>query len=237
MKTVLPILLFCLLCLPVRSATVSGQVTNSSTNKPIEGVTVFLDGTTIGTYSRADGSFSLFYPGEMSVKVIASYVGFETKVYNYTPSAQDGKLAIHLKTKTIRLQEVSVMGKDPHRSDNLQLLRAGLFGNSEAGWQCKILNPEVLSFKRDKDKNGVLLLSAYADQPIRIENKELGYQVNYTLDSFAVNSTNITFLGHPFYIDKYQGVKVPRSIQKAREKAYQGSAMHFFRSLYANTLS
>ena len=56
--------------------TVTGKVTNKATNQPIAGASVQVKGTTIGTQTGVDGSFSLKVPKNNSVLTV-SFVGFD----------------------------------------------------------------------------------------------------------------------------------------------------------------
>ena len=216
--------------------TLKGVVVDQLTNKGIENVSLFLDGTTIGTLSKADGSFSLLIPDNSKPSLIVNYLGYERQLFAISQSQANQLLNILLISKAINLNAVSVSAKDPHRADNLAIFQSGLFGNSKAGSKCKILNPEVLSFSRKNSNTDNLTVYAYAEKPLIIENKELGYQISYALEGFTKSASALSFMGHPFYIDLYSDQMVPSKILLAREKAYRGSTVHFFRSLYANRL-
>ena len=56
---------------------VSGVVVDGSSNEPLIGANVSIKGTTIGTFSGLDGSFSLAADVTSSSAVLISYVGYE----------------------------------------------------------------------------------------------------------------------------------------------------------------
>jgi TonB-linked SusC/RagA family outer membrane protein len=78
----LPIILIMMLCPFIRvyaaemqqSISISGTIVDTD-NLPLPGVTVTVQGTTIGTFTDADGKFKLNVPGEKSVLSI-SFIGF-----------------------------------------------------------------------------------------------------------------------------------------------------------------
>ena len=77
---------FCILLsllLPIQMAIaqnfeVTGQVTDASTNQPLLGVNIVVEGTSNGEITDSEGNFSITVPGESSVLVF-SYVGYTTK--------------------------------------------------------------------------------------------------------------------------------------------------------------
>ena len=56
---------------------ISGTVSDRSTNETLPGASVMIKGTSIGSITDLDGKFSLKAPGGDNVLVI-SYVGYET---------------------------------------------------------------------------------------------------------------------------------------------------------------
>jgi hypothetical protein len=81
-----------------------------------------------------------------------------------------------------------------------------------------------------------------ARKPLIIQNKALGYKITYWLESFEHNfSTRIlSYSGLTYYEDLIRPNK--RKAQAARwilnrESAYEGSVMHFIRSVHAGTLA
>ena len=61
-----------------QARTIIGAVIEQRTNEPLPGVTVQVKGTSRGTMTQADGTFSIVVPGGSPVLTF-SYVGFETK--------------------------------------------------------------------------------------------------------------------------------------------------------------
>jgi hypothetical protein len=72
---------------------VSGVIV-SQDGEPLPGTSVILGGTTIGTLTKADGSFELLIPENQSSILVFSFVGYVTKVIKIEPSDKD----IQLKT-------------------------------------------------------------------------------------------------------------------------------------------
>ena len=85
--------------------TVSGRVIDRATNEGLPGVTVLVPGTTVGTATSADGSFSLSVPGTATELRFSSvgYVGQQQAITN-----GNGPYTVSLATDTKQLNEVVV---------------------------------------------------------------------------------------------------------------------------------
>lgn len=64
---------------PVINATVSGNIIDARTSKPLIGATVSIKGTTNGSSTDANGQFTLITGQKLPFAVIVSYVGYQTK--------------------------------------------------------------------------------------------------------------------------------------------------------------
>ncbi|MBK7871187.1 MAG: hypothetical protein IPJ74_11160 [Saprospiraceae bacterium] len=76
-------------------------------------------------------------------------------------------------------------------------------------------------------------------EPLTIENRDLGYRIRYDLVLFEFDTQrgNLIYKGFPFFEPIKDGKRrQQRRWDRNREEAYQGSIMHFIRSLYHNTL-
>jgi TonB-dependent starch-binding outer membrane protein SusC len=86
--------------------TVSGKVTDPL-DLPLIGVSILVKGTSTGTVSDVDGSFSLEAPGE-SATLVFSYTGFKTFELDVTGSS--GPQNVQMQEDIARLEEVVVTG-------------------------------------------------------------------------------------------------------------------------------
>jgi len=89
---------------------VKGVLVDASTNDPLIGASVVVDGTTIGTATTLDGSFSISVPsGEQ--KLIFSYVGYieEEAILSITPGQDLDLGEIALASDAIGLDEVRII--------------------------------------------------------------------------------------------------------------------------------
>ena len=88
-----------------QSKTVSGTVSDETGNG-LQGASVAVQGTTVGTLTGADGSFSLEVPGNDAVLVI-SYVGYERQEITV---GTNSNFTITMKEDVSLLDEVVVVG-------------------------------------------------------------------------------------------------------------------------------
>ncbi|WP_312825354.1 hypothetical protein [Epilithonimonas sp.] len=95
----------------------------------------------------------------------------------------------------------------------------------------KIKNQRTLKFSYDKKNK---FLKVKAPKTLIIENKNLGYSIQYNLINFEADFKNRTnsYLGTSFFKETSN----KKEYILNRMNAYKGSLMHFFRSLYKNEL-
>jgi len=93
--------------------------------------------------------------------------------------------------------------------------------------KCKIMNPEVLSFRRENYN-----LIAYSEQPIIVENKSLGYRLDIVLDSFHWGIAQGQFIIYPKYslLDS-ENERQQEKWEKKRKEAFFVSMRNFFVTL------
>lgn len=101
-------------------------------------------------------------------------------------------------------------------------------GTTALSKNCVIKNPEVLRFSFDVF-NG--LLSAKSVSPLEIENKSLGYKTFYDLVSFNFSPEKTSYDGYAYYKEMKASPEVETQWKKNRKIAYEGSRVHFIRSL------
>jgi hypothetical protein len=233
-------LLFCHASLFAQT-TITGRVVNHNDKKPIANASIFLSNTTIGNESAKDGRFILKNVKSGKYQIIVSVVGFKT--YNENIVANDNLINLHdieLVPEVKTLKEVSIRYKaDPDRELYLKWFREQFIGTSELASDCVLINPEVLDFEYDKSK---YTLTASSYDFLKIENKDLGYRLKYLVKDFSY--CNNPTLKHPLH---YQGFVLFEEMKgsagqekrwkRNRQDAYQGSEMHFFRSLVSNRLN
>lgn len=117
-----------------------------------------------------------------------------------------------------------------------QFFMDNFIGTSALAKDCKLKNPQTIQFRYNKKEN---ILRAFADEPIILENRAMGYILKYDMNIFEYNySTRIFyFQGYPLFKEMETGrKKLGKRWKKNRTDAYYGSLMHFMRSLFRNKL-
>lgn len=208
---------------------VRGRVEDEKTGKPVPFVSVYVNNTTIGALTDEKGAFSLtIKPGRQ--ELVVSSVGYEPLIYALEGKAP-GSLVFRLRPKDTELATVSVKAKrDASWYENLRIFKDHFLGRSKFASSCKILNENKLVIYFDTQK-GVLRVKC--DEPLEIENPELGYTVRYLLTEFQADLRGgfTSFLGYPNFRPMTGGKAKQRRWARRREEAYKGSAMHFVRAL------
>lgn len=198
--------------------------------QPFDGVTIYFDGTTIGTTTDADGFFQLNGNNLNNSVLVISYMGYETLYLNTFQSP----LFIQLTPSAIALKEV-VVGPQPFtRKEMLDVFKKQFLGMTKAGKSCKILNEEVIQLWYDTPK---LQLQGSASEKIKIVNHFLGYEIEVDLVEFFVQynkrtlsidyQRNSYFAVSSFFKEMEVGAK---TYDKNREKVYKGSSKHLFKN-------
>ena len=224
-----------LLCINISAATAQifqGTVVDGETGEPIPYSNIFLTNTTLGVSADAEGNFSLEIP-RGNYEVVTRMLGYEMVVFTLRTDELRPFYQIRLKPDTRQLREIKIVGKrDALWYRNLKIFKDHFLGTSANAQKCKILNPEVLILDSETEKG---VLNARAVDALQISNPNLGYEIEYVLTHFKLDSTDneVYFQGYPSYknLKKYES-RLPMRIVKNREKAYRGSIHHFLKSLY-----
>ncbi|OBW40959.1 hypothetical protein AB670_02696 [Chryseobacterium sp. MOF25P] len=224
-KTVLLFLMICPFYV-LLSQTINGTVVNDI-GKPIADVNIYLDGTKTGTISAADGSFSLNSTNNNNL--VFQKDDYETFTVN-TSELLNKKLKVVL-IKAKKIEEVVIIPFTEATYKNY----INFFLDSFIGYDkenVRIKNQRSLKFSYDKTNK---VLRVKAPQTLIIENKNLGYTIEYNLVEFSANFDENTtrFVGTSFFKETKSNDKVKLN----RMNAYDGSQVHFFRSVFANKVA
>lgn len=232
--------LFLILCCTLISLAAAGQfmlkgkIVAADTKRPLAAASVFLSNTSTGTLTDSAGVFSLYIPAG-KYDLVASFVGYET--YAQTLSEKTGgELVITLRPKVEVFDDVVVGGyeKDGWKRWGSFFLRS-FIGTSDWAADCTIKNYEVIKF-RELKKEGKLL--AIATGQLVIENKALGYTIQYQLEDFEFDfkSGLLLYVGYPLFVPMDGNPARLNRWNKRREEVYEGSMMQFMRALYRNRI-
>ncbi len=206
-----------------------GKVLNQSGDKPIAGASVYFNNTSVGSTTNDKGEFSIVnVPG---ADVVISSVGFERLIYKLNPGELAGKsFTFKLEEKQALLRDVLIL-PDALRKRYLQLFKENFLGLTEEADLSRITNLNAINFASTGTKKSFI---AYSDTPLTILNRKLGYNIKFDLVEFYFNELTgeTSFYGYT----RYEEMGDKKRWVKARQKAYEGSSLHFFRALINNSL-
>ncbi|GLB52689.1 hypothetical protein NBRC110019_17290 [Neptunitalea chrysea] len=218
--------------------TIKGYVYDKETLEPMQGVTIYFDGTSIGTVSNIEGYFELTTKTKVTATLIVSYIGYYSEHIDDPYKAKIFK--VYLSEKSFDLEEVVLQADPFSREAKLAVFKREFLGEGYEG-VCEIKNVDAVTVTFNMKSSKLL---AYASQPLKIINKDLGYEITYNLVKFEATYTQNTlyrsylkgvfYSGSSFFLDTSKGAG---KYARRRKKLYYGSVLHFIRSLASETLT
>ncbi len=210
---------------------IKGLVQDAKTHEPLPFANVFLNNTTKGTVTDTKGEFLLRSIGEPgSYELVVSFVGYDSyKVKINISEKEIMSASIGLVPSKQELTNVDVKAsRDKVWEKQLKRFEKVFLGDDKLADSCKILNPWVIDFVQEK--SGKML--AYAQEPIQIENKALGYSLFFYLKYFWMDRTGYFIVGNVRFVEK-QSVdeKEFMNWQINRKISYLKSRQHLFKAI------
>ncbi|MEG1230244.1 MAG: carboxypeptidase-like regulatory domain-containing protein [Flavobacterium sp.] len=232
------LLIFCFLSVFTNAQTIKGIVVNADNGKPVEAASVFIDNTTIATETDAKGNFQINIPANNKNQLVVSAFGYEYFIVSNPKATAD--LKISLKSEDTILDELVIDKNVFTRKEMLKAFRHFFIGNTKNAKRTKIVNEKDLVFYYDTKTNQ---LSAHSDKPIIINNENLGYTINFHLDTFQVqfnyqtlnpqNYMNSNYFGYSLFNEN--GAPNKKTIAN-RTETYNNSSVSFFSDLTTSNL-
>lgn len=225
--------LFVFFSMPLLAQGITGTVYDSKTMEPLEGASVYFEGTTRGGITDAQGRFVLNTGKQISSPLIVSYLGYTDAVLTASWTAP---MEILLMTAPESLGEVVITGVKPFtRKELMKAFKEQFLGTSRAAKRCKILNEDAIDLWYELPSKR---LRASSNDPIVVNNEFLGYEIRFRIVDFSIVYYNVsvapidrkqtTYAGTTFFIDKQEAVK---SFEKRRQKIYKISALRLMRTI------
>lgn len=216
---------------------ISGTVVDALNKTPVVSASVFISNTSKGTVTNRQGRFELEVNTVGSYEVVFQSIGYATQVKSINLKSNIDTIQVALQPNANELQEVivrSAMENGWKKYGDFFLEQ--FIGKHPAAGYCKIKNKEAVKFNFSKSKN---TLTAFATEPLVVENDYLGYNIVYNLTLFEFNYDTQIFIyqGYPLFQEQLKVSKRKREKHlQRRATVYQGSLMHFMRSFYRNKL-
>ena len=231
MKTLFSVCVFLLLINSGAYAQqIAGIILEKTTNKPISFANVYFEGSSRRAVSNSEGRFTLDVSGvDRQIPLTISAVGYQSQKVTVDRTTE---LKIFLRPKVIQLQEVLITSDEGlSRAEKLKRFKKEFLGDTPNGRQCVFLNEDDIRLVYTKSAK---TLKAYCDTAIVIHNKNLGYTITYYLEEFEQSPKGVYFQGNYFFKEE-PGRN--QKYERRRKIAYEGSRMHFIRSLWSNKLT
>ena len=221
------------------SQTITGTVKEKGSGLPLPFANVFVNNTTIGSATDADGRFRISGEFSTDIELVASFVGYITEVKAIS-FRKKGEINIdfELVFNESNLSEIELKAKrDKSWDRELRRFEDVFLALADDPYrsQVQINNPWVLEFENVKPSKGPNYLQASAAQPLKITNTALGYKIDYYLQDFRVLRNGSMFYGQVFYSRiKSEEENKMSEWEVSREANYQSSLRHFNTSLLLN---
>jgi hypothetical protein len=217
-------------------STVTGKITDAETKLPLEGASVFAQNTTKGTITDKDGNFRL-HLDKGGYELIVSFTGYVSRTINFEATA-DREFNLELQKADNSLSEVVIKSSNevPDGWEKYgKFFLDHFIGTTPCADSCTLLNPQALKFFYYKRTDRLKVL---ATEPLQIQNRSLGYNLRYELDSFVhhFQSDMNSYRGLCLYTPMEGSEQENQLWKENREKVYYGSRLHFLRSYYDSTL-
>lgn len=239
MKAIFSSLFFIFILFAHTSALAQGSFSISGTvfdenNKPAKDAKVFISGSEKITTTNSEGQFIFNGVDAGTFQLSVKLLGYAPYSQNVIIKGSSIRISIALKVKSIALNEV-VIGNGTNWEVYYRIFKGQFLGTSANALDCEILNPGDVHFDFYKKKG---LLTASADKFLIIENKRLGYKIRYMLKDFAYSlvSNAAVYDGDTNFEQLDGNARIKKQWDKNRLEAYNGSLMHFLRSIYSNTV-
>lgn len=201
---------------------------------PVKAATVFLSGTKKITVANDEGRFILTEIEPGTYQLVIKMLGYFPDAQNLIISRESPDIRVELQPRSINLKEV-VIGTKGVWEENYEVFKENFLGFSKNAKRCEIINPKILNFNKNAGKG---ILTANTDDFLIIENRSLGYRIKYLLKNFEYNSNTETTVydGETSFEELPGSDKQRKRYYENRKTSYYGSLMHFFRSIYNNTV-
>lgn len=153
--------------------TVSGQVLDQE-NMPLPGVTILVSGTSIGTVTDMNGSYSITIPTNAE-QLIYSYIGYESQTLPITSSVMN----VFMEESTLMLEEVVTVGYGVNKITHaLQGKVAGV--QTQGASRVKSRNSESIAIPFQKSENQTSI-DFEIKTPYTVKSDNKNYSVDMTV--------------------------------------------------------
>ncbi len=235
-----------------KAQVIKGKIVDAQTNEVLPSVNIYFSGTSKGTITDLDGNFELPYYDNSQSTLTISLLGYDTQTFQ-NPLQVDFS-NIKLKPKVGELPAV-YLNPDPwSREKKEKFFIKQFIGTTKIAEKCKILNLDKVRLRFNPVTNK---MTAYAEEPIIIENKDLSYLVTYDLRDFEIMFEKISlenmkvsgdfqvpthrlisssFVGSAFFQELDEKKAKKSWVRRNRKRAYKVSEIRLFKLIAEEAL-
>ncbi len=209
--------------------TLRGVLLSEVDRSPVKEAFVFISNSNYAVESNENGFFEIEIGGLTKVSLTISQINYELAILETDPTLHD-MVEILMTPKKNEIDEVKFTEKyNPRlRQKRLKRFTEALLGREYDKKNVKITNPEVILLYEKDDK-----LRVQTQEPLIIENRELGYNINFYLAHFEMHPNNdIYYNGAAFFEELVMDKKQKAKAHRNRRMTYRKSKRHFMSSLF-----
>jgi hypothetical protein len=212
-----------------------GRITDASGGQPLTGANIFIANTTIGTTSDLSGYYRITVSGTGSFEIVVSYMGYQSFIHKVDVPQPFHQIDVALDLKITELSEVTITAPKTYSQKDVDLFWIILLGEKQSKKGLEALNPEKVHFYLNSDQ----VLKVSCDEPIEIVNHEMGYHIQYVLQSFQYDYMvkETLFFGMPFFKELIpESDSQKRRWENKRKEVSEVSITRFIHALYRDKI-
>jgi hypothetical protein len=214
---------------------ISGSVADAATKLPLARASVYINNTTVGTSTSADGRFTLGPLHAGQYDVVVSFVGYNPQIVSLMLTQNSTVDSFLLVPKAKKLEEILILSSAT-RKKYLELFRQQVLGFTQDADRCIITNLNDVQFIAGENKDEI---NAWCENELYIKHPSLGYNIYFTLTDFYYHkfSGACYFFGYTRFQEQSPNGRIKSKWKRNRRNTYNGSSKHFFKSLVTGRLA
>ena len=220
------------------SQTITGTVKEKGSGLPLPFANVFISNTTLGKATDQEGRFRISGDLPQEIEVVASFVGYITEVKKIsTRGKSEIQVDFELAINESNLTEVQLKAKrDKNWEREFRRFEEVFLALPDDPFKPKIeiTNPWVVDFEKVKVQGAPNYVKASAQEPLKIINQALGYEVDYYLQDFRVSRAGSRFYGQVFY-ENLANDSLAQTWEEVRDENYYQSIRFLNQAILLNS--
>jgi hypothetical protein len=206
-------------------------VVDEKDDTPLAAASVYFNNTTIATSTNEKGEFQFETVRMPNTELVIYCPGYELMLYKPAARQVEGKRIIFKMTAKATDSVKKIKLKDDQRERLLTIFHYKVLGVTEEGLGCSILNRNNIYFTSGDSPGSIKVL---ADEPLIIMNNMLGYKIIFNLEEFEYDES--TDKDYTIGFARFEDLGGSKKWLRNRKNCYEGSSLHFYRSLVKHQL-